>query len=325
MPFLHFFDGFRTSHEVNKIEQLTDDDLPGDDRRRSWSQAHRERALTPDRPVLRGTAQNPDVFFQAREACNPLLRRLPGIVQKAMDQFAELTGRQYHLFDYVGAPDAERVIVLMGSGAETRRRDGRAPRRARARRSAWSRSASTGRSTPRHFVAALPEDGQDDRRAGPHQGAGRRRRAALPGRRHRARARLARRARCRPHAAGHRRPLRPVVQGVHAGDGQGGLRRAGQGRRRRTTSPSASTTTSPTLVLDYDPDFATEADDVVRGRVLRPRRRRHGRRQQELDQDHRRGDRQLRPGLLRLRLEEGRRGDRLAPALRPASRSARPT
>ncbi|MBN2490811.1 MAG: pyruvate:ferredoxin (flavodoxin) oxidoreductase [Planctomycetes bacterium] len=118
VPFLHFFDGFRTSHEVAKIEELTDDDLRHmiDER---FVTAHRERALTPDRPRLRGTAQNPDVFFQAREACNPFYDACPGIVARAMDRFAERVGRAYHLFDYVGAPDAERVLVLMGSGAET--------------------------------------------------------------------------------------------------------------------------------------------------------------------------------------------------------------
>ncbi|MFB3904595.1 MAG: pyruvate:ferredoxin (flavodoxin) oxidoreductase [Acidobacteriota bacterium] len=117
VPFLHFFDGFRTSHEVSKIEQLEDSVmramLPDE-----LILAHRARAMSPDRPVLRGTAQNPDVFFQSREACNPFYLACPDIVQKAMDKFAGLTGRQYHLFDYVGAPDAERVIVIMGSGAE---------------------------------------------------------------------------------------------------------------------------------------------------------------------------------------------------------------
>ncbi|MDR7518087.1 MAG: pyruvate:ferredoxin (flavodoxin) oxidoreductase [Armatimonadota bacterium] len=118
VPFLHFFDGFRTSHEVAKIEMLSDDDLRAmlpDEAIR----AHRERALTPDRPVLRGTAQNPDTFFQAREACNPFYLACPTLVQDIMDRFARLTGRQYHLFDYVGHPEAERIIVLMGSGAET--------------------------------------------------------------------------------------------------------------------------------------------------------------------------------------------------------------
>ena len=118
VPFLHFFDGFRTSHEVAKIDELSDDDL-----RSLISEAavfaHRQRGLTPDRPVLRGTAQNPDVFFQAREACNSFYDNCPAIVEKTMDAFAKLTGRRYHLFEYVGDPAAERVIVLMGSGAET--------------------------------------------------------------------------------------------------------------------------------------------------------------------------------------------------------------
>ena len=115
VPFLHFYDGFRISHEVNKIEQLTEDDVAAmiD---MDLVAAHRQRALSPERPKLRGTAQNPDVFFQAREACNPFYAACAGIVQKHMDKFAKLTGRQYHLFDYVGAADADRVIVIMGSG-----------------------------------------------------------------------------------------------------------------------------------------------------------------------------------------------------------------
>ncbi len=117
VPFLHFFDGFRTSHEVAKIEQLTKEDMLAMLDEKAIA-AHRERAMTPDRPVLRGTAQNPDVFFQAREACNPWFLAAPSIVQNVMDRFAKITGRQYRLFDYVGAPDAERVVVLMGSGAD---------------------------------------------------------------------------------------------------------------------------------------------------------------------------------------------------------------
>ena len=117
VPFMHFFDGFRTSHEVMKIEQLNDDDLRDmiDD---DLVRAHRARGLSPERPVLRGSAQNPDVYFQGREACNPYYLACPGIVQETMDKFAAITGRQYHLFDYVGAPHAERVLVIMGSGAE---------------------------------------------------------------------------------------------------------------------------------------------------------------------------------------------------------------
>src|SRR5215468_9316860 len=117
VPFLHFFDGFRTSHEVSKIEALSDDDLRFLIDEQSIAE-HRARALTPDRPVLRGTAQNPDAFFQAREACNPYYARCPGLVQAEMDRFAARTGRRYRLFDYVGHPAADRVIVLMGSGAE---------------------------------------------------------------------------------------------------------------------------------------------------------------------------------------------------------------
>jgi pyruvate-ferredoxin/flavodoxin oxidoreductase len=115
IPFLHFFDGFRTSHELNKIAMLSDDDLRAliDDK---FVRQHRDRALTPDRPVLRGSAQNPDVFFQAREAINPFYRACPTIVQDVMDRFARQTGRSYHLFDYEGAPDADRVVLLMGSG-----------------------------------------------------------------------------------------------------------------------------------------------------------------------------------------------------------------
>jgi pyruvate-ferredoxin/flavodoxin oxidoreductase len=117
VPFIHFFDGFRTSHEVAKVEQLTDDDLramidPG------LVEAHRQRALSPDHPFIRGTAQNPDVFFQARETVNSFYIACPTIVQNVMDKFAGMVGRHYHLFDYEGVPDAERVIVIMGSGAE---------------------------------------------------------------------------------------------------------------------------------------------------------------------------------------------------------------
>jgi pyruvate-ferredoxin/flavodoxin oxidoreductase len=117
VPFVHAFDGFRTSHEVMKIERLTEEDIRAmmDE---DLVRAHRARALSPDHPVIRGTAQNPDVYFQARETVNPYYLACPTIVQETMDRFAELTGRSYRLFDYVGAPDAERVVVLMASGCE---------------------------------------------------------------------------------------------------------------------------------------------------------------------------------------------------------------
>ncbi len=116
IPFVHFFDGFRTSHEINKLVPISDE-IIRKLMREDLIDAHRSRALSPEHPVLRGTAQNPDVFFQARETANPYYERCPEIVQQAMDHFAAETGRQYQLFDYVGAPDADRVIVLMGSGA----------------------------------------------------------------------------------------------------------------------------------------------------------------------------------------------------------------
>jgi pyruvate-ferredoxin/flavodoxin oxidoreductase len=154
VPFVHVFDGFRTSHEVRKIEMLDDADIRAmiDD---ADVRAHRARALTPDAPVMRGTAQNPDVFFQAREACNPYYAATPGVVQAAMDRFAQIVGRQYRLFDYDGAADAERVIIIMGSGAETVRETARA---------LAARGAKVGVVTVRlyrpfsreHLLAALP-------------------------------------------------------------------------------------------------------------------------------------------------------------------------
>jgi len=118
VPFLHFFDGFRTSHELQKVEELTMDDIRAmiDDK---LVARHKERGLTPDRPMISGTAQNPDVYFQGRETVNKYYLAVPKIVQETMDKFAKIVGRQYHLFDYVGAPDAEKVIVLMGSAADT--------------------------------------------------------------------------------------------------------------------------------------------------------------------------------------------------------------
>ncbi len=117
VPFIHFFDGFRSTHEIQKIELLTMDDMRAmiDDEK---VLAHRARSMSPDRPTLRGTAQNPDVYFQGRETVNPYYLECPEAVQKVMDKFASVVGREYHLFDYIGAPDAERVIVLMGSSTE---------------------------------------------------------------------------------------------------------------------------------------------------------------------------------------------------------------
>ena len=120
VPFIHFFDGFRTSHEVNKLTLLSDEEIRAmiDD---DLVRAHRARGLNPDHPVMRGTAQNPDTYFQGRETVNPYYARTPAIVQKVMDKFGKLTGRHYRLFEFYGDPEAERVLILMGSGAETAR------------------------------------------------------------------------------------------------------------------------------------------------------------------------------------------------------------
>ena len=176
-------------------------------------------------PSCAGSAQNPDVFFQAREASNPFYAAVPGIVQAKLDELAARTGRRYRLFDYAGAPDAERVVVLMGSAA------GAVAEAVEALCAAGEKVGLVKVRLYRPFpaealAAALPADGPPDRRAGPDQGAGRGRRAALPGRgTGPGRAGGGRRP---AHAAGHRRPLRPGLQGVHPGDGRGGLRRAGQ-------------------------------------------------------------------------------------------------
>ncbi|HRY56084.1 MAG TPA: pyruvate:ferredoxin (flavodoxin) oxidoreductase, partial [Spirochaetia bacterium] len=117
VPFLHFFDGFRTSHEVAKVEELSYDAMKAmisDELVR----AHRARGLTPERPMIRGTSQNPDVYFTSRETTNKLYAAVPEIVQRAMDKFAKVAGRQYKLYEYAGAPDAERLVIVMGSGAD---------------------------------------------------------------------------------------------------------------------------------------------------------------------------------------------------------------
>ena len=154
IPFLHFFDGFRTSHEIDKIEQLTREEIRVmiDD---SLVTAHRQRALSPEHPFIRGTAQNPDVYFQARESVNQFYLACPQVVQETMDRFAVLTGRSYHLFDYSGAPDAERVIVLIGSGAETAQATAEYMN-ARGEKVGVLRVHLFRPFSARHFVAALP-------------------------------------------------------------------------------------------------------------------------------------------------------------------------
>ena len=313
VPLLHFFDGFRTSHEVAKIQALDDDVLKAmlpDD----LIAAHRARALTPDHPVIRGTAQNPDTFFQAREACTPFYARCPGIVQEVMDEFAMRTGRRYRLFEYHGDPAADRVVVVMGSAAETAHEtvDWLC---ARGERVGVLKVRLYRPFSAAHLLAALPASTRAiavlDRTKEP----GAARRAALPGRADGARGS----GRDGPGAADRRRrPLRPVVQGTDAGDARRRVRRAVPAvaaqplhrRHRRRRQP---------LLAGVGPRPGDRAGHRVAQRLLRPGRGRHGRRQQELDQDHRRRDAGLRPGLLRLRLEEVGRDHRLAPAFRPVA------
>src|SRR5487761_1688728 len=155
VPFVHFFDGFRTSHEVNTLTLLSDDEIRSmiDD---ELVRMHRARALNPEHPFIRGTAQNPDTFFQGREAVNPFYAATPDIVQAAMDEFAKLTGRRYRLFDYEGPDDAERVVILMGSGAEVARETATALRRAGEKVGVLQVRLFRPFSAT-HFLAALPE------------------------------------------------------------------------------------------------------------------------------------------------------------------------
>ena len=169
LPFIHFFDGFRTSHEVSKVRMLAEDDVRAmidDD-----LFAHRRHALDPDRPVVRGIAQNPDVYFQGRETVNPFYAAVPSLVQSAMDRLASLTGRSYRLFDYFGAPDADRVVVLMGSGVETARETidylNRHGEKVGVVQVHLFRPFSGGASAGRDS-----SDGQGSRGARPHQGTG---------------------------------------------------------------------------------------------------------------------------------------------------------
>ena len=218
VPFVHFFDGFRTSHEVNKIIPLADEDLRAliDE---NFVRQHRERALSPDHPVLRGTAQNPDVFFQAREACNPFYRACPTIVQDVMQRFAQQTGRSYQLFDYFGAPDAERIIVVMGSGAGAAEEAVEALQK-RGERVGLLKVRLFRPFSPEAFFAAMPASVRNlavlDRTKEPgcvgeplyqdvvtayveRYGIG---------------------GSFAAHAAHHRRTVRPVLERVHSGDGQ---------------------------------------------------------------------------------------------------------
>ena len=230
VPFLHFFDGFRTSHELNTLDLLSDAQIRAmiDD---DLVRAHRARALDPEHPFMRGTAQNPDTFFQAREAVNPFYADVPDIVQAAMDRLAALTGRPTVCSTMTVRPMPSGSSSLMGSGRKRRARP-RPPCARRAKRSACCRCACSAPSRPTRFLAALAADHARDRRAGTDQGAWCHRRAAVPGRRDRAR-RGRRDQRAGDDAACDRRALRPVVEGFHSGRWRRPYSTSSQPRRRR--------------------------------------------------------------------------------------------
>ena len=314
VPFLHFFDGFRTSHEIDKIAVLDDDDLRAlirdDD-----VLAHRIRGLSPNRPVLRGSAQNPDVFFQAREAANVFHDATPATVQEVMDELGARTGRHYHLVDYVGAPDAERVLVLMGSGV------GAATEAVEALAAAGEKVGilvvRLYRPFPTEaFVAALP----DTVRAVAVLD-----RTKEPGAPAEPLCEDVTTCLVRATAAGRIGEMPLVIGGRYGlsskeftpAMAKAVLDELGSAlappdvhhrhpRRRHRSVPGVRP-----VVHGPDPSGAS--------RVLGSRRRRHRGGEQVLDQDHRRAHRPVRPGLLRLRLPQVGRGHHVAPPLRSRS------
>ena len=260
IPFLHFFDGFRTSHELNTIEQLGDEDLralvPEE-----LVREHRARALSPERPFVRGTAHNPDTFFQARETVNPFYARVPGIVQDAMAKLAERTGRRYGLVDYVGHPEAERVLVVMGSGAETASETARYLTERGERVGVAQVRLYRPFPTDRARQGAAAERPQG-RRARPHQGARRPRRAAVPRRVCRAR-RGSRRRRARADADRDRRPVRHLLEGIQPGDGRRVFEELGREKAKRRFTIGITDDVS-NLSLQYDPTLDIEPAENVR-------------------------------------------------------------
>ena len=288
IPFVHFFDGFRTSHEVAKVEQLTVEDMRAmiDD---ELVAAHRARALSPDRPVLRGTAQNPDVYFQARETVNPLLpRRARPSCRTRWTSSRSSSGRQYHLFDYVGAPDAERVIVMMGSGAEVAQEaveyliaSGEKVGLLKVRlyrpfsiehfhrRPAGDvRSPSPSSTAPRSPARSASRSTWTSSRRWPKRCAPRRSPKVIGGR----------------YGLSSKEFTPAMVKGVFD-------ELAKPHRKNHFTVGIDDDVTHTSL--DYDPTFSTEDAEHRARAVLRAGRGWHGRREQELHQDHRRRNRQL--------------------------------
>ena len=319
IPFMHFFDGFRTSHEINKVLPISDETINAllDEKA---VRAHRQRSLSPDRPVLRGSAQNPDVFFQAREACNPYYLACPVIVQDVMDRFAAQTGRSYRLFDYYGAPDADRVIILMGSasGAVEEAIDAL---NARGEKLGLLKVRLYRPFAAEAFLTALPETVRKiavlDRTKEP---------GSLGEPLYQDIVTVISEA-----LSTGRVPLSqfPVIIG-----GRYGL-------SSKEFTPAMAKGVFDELAKPHPKNHFTIGidDDVTHSSLkwdenllhrkpahrarpfLRPRLRRHCRREQKLHQDHRLRDAELRPGLLRLRLQEVRLPHHLAPALRSRAHS----
>jgi pyruvate/2-oxoacid:ferredoxin oxidoreductase alpha subunit len=311
VPFLHFFDGFRTSHEVNTLSLLSDADIRAmisDDLVR----AHRARALNPENPFVRGTTHNPDTFFQTREAVNPYYVEVPRIVQSGMNAFARLTGRHYHLFDYEGPADAERAIVLMGSGAETARATAEALRRAGAKVGIVQVRLYRPFSAE-HFLAALPESCRAI--------------AVLeqtkePGATGEPLYLDVVTAMAQAVARGARKGMPRVIggrYGLSSKDFTPAMAKAVFDELEKS-DPKNSFTVGITddvshTSLEVDPAFSVEAPSVTRAVFYRTWRRRHCRRQQEQRKDHRGGCRALHAGVLRLRFAQIGRPDSVASAL----------
>ncbi len=314
VPVMFFFDGFRTSHEENKIAVIPDEQIRAaiDD---DLVRAHRARALTPERPVIRGTAHNPDTFFQARESSNPFYARVPDIVQRAMDRVGALIGRSYRLFRYAGHPEADRVVIVIGSAFEVLDET-----------AAWL-NAHGEKVGVLHVTLYRPWDAE-------------RFRAALPP----TVTRIAVLDRTK-EPGGPGEPLyldvlttfaealaagrissMPVIVGGRYGlsskDFDPAMAKTVFDELKKP-EPKRGFTIGITddvshTSLTVDAGFDIEPPDVVRALVLRPRRRRHGRREQELHDNPGRGSGPPCPGLFRLRLEEVRLLHDLAPAVRPA-------
>ena len=314
VPFLHFFDGFRTSHEVTKIDKLTPETVRAmiDE---NLVTAHRERALNPDHPIIRGTSQNPDVYFQGRETVNPFYDAVPGIIQAQMDKLAGMTGRQYKLYEYVGAEDAERVILLMGSGI------GAAQETvehlvARGEKVGMIKVRLFRPFSPAHLFAALPVTATKlavlDRTKEPGSDGEPLYKDVVTAL---ATAVASGNMATMPRVVGGRYGLSSkeftpaMIKSVFDELAKDKPKNALHGRHHRRRRPH-----QPGVGPDLQARCGRRCDCL---RVLRPWFRRHRVGQQEQHQDHRGRDAELRSRLLRVRLEEGRRHDHLAPALRP--------